>query len=41
MSDTLMLLDVVEANEFATSPDEEFCGRWNRVSSVGGFEVAI
>ena len=29
MSDTLMhkLPDVVEANEFAASPDEEFCGR--------------
>ena len=28
MSDTLMdkLLDVVEANDFAASPDEEFCG---------------
>ena len=43
MSDTLMdkLLDVVEANEFAASPDEEFCGRWIGVPSVGGFEVAI
>jgi hypothetical protein len=43
MSDTLMdkLLDVVEANEFAPSPDEEFCGRRIGVPSVSGFEVAI